>query len=100
MHRLRLGARHDAQGDIRVTWLLRDGDRLALWDEGEAEALVLPAGAVGAVLARYGRPLEEGAVGAAGGSEEPLELPPPEEGALRAFLFTPWGYLQPLDYLA
>jgi hypothetical protein len=94
---LLLHADYDDAGAVRRTWLVRDAARVGLWDEGAPEARPLPAGAVRAVLERYGRPLE-GEVPPP--EEAALDLEPPDgPAALRRLRFVPFGYLQPLDYL-
>lgn len=85
----------DGAGALRRTYLVRDDERLGLWDEGDGEARPLPEGALDAVLRRYGRPLEEGVAAPTG----PALVLGGDGGTLRLWPFQPFGYLQPLDYL-
>ena len=106
--RLRLYAGRDPDGEIRATFLISDGRRLALWDEsadGEAPALALPAAALPAVFERYAKPLEEGLVldellVSDDADDEPLPIPLASGSAiLRRFRFKPYGWVHPADYL-
>ncbi len=106
--RLRLYARLDASGEARGTYLIRDGNTVALWEEsglGEEVALPLPAAALPAVFRRYGRPLEEGVqpapVAAADEADAPLWVPLAGGGQARLwrFQFLPYGWVHSADYL-
>jgi hypothetical protein len=105
--RLRLYARRDASGEIRGTFLVRDAEVLALWEEsgvGEEVALPLPDGALEAVLRRYGKPLEPGtnpALATADDDDQPLIVPLAGGGQARLsrFQFMPYGWVYPADYL-
>lgn len=106
--RLRLYAGRDPDGEIRATFLISDGEKLALWDEsadGEAPALALPAAALPAVFQRYAKPLEESLVldellVSEDADDEPLHVPLSVGVArLRRFRFKPYGWVHPADYL-
>lgn len=106
--RLRLYARRDESGEVRGTFLIRDGALLALWEEsglGEEVALPLPEGALPAVFRRYGRPLEAAVTPAlvepADDDDQPLAVPLRGGGRARLwrFRFMPFGWVHPADYL-
>lgn len=106
--RLRLNSGRDPDGEVRATFLIRDGETLALWDEtadGEAPALALPAAALLAVFQRYAKPLDENLVledrlVRDDEDDEPLAIPLPAGSAsLRRFRFKPYGWVHPADYL-
>lgn len=109
--RLRLYARRDDSGEVRGTFLIRDDDILALWEEsglGQEVALPLPDGALAGVFRRYGRPLEDGVTPLPVASPEcleeddrPLFVPLADGGMARLwrFRFLPYGWVHPADYL-
>lgn len=108
---LRLYARRDDRGEVRGTFLIRDDDILALWEEsglGQEVALPLPDGALAGVFRRYGRPLEEGVTPTPVApperleeEDQPLLVPLAGGGAARLwrFRFLPYGWVEPADYL-
>lgn len=106
--RLRLYAHRDASGEVRGTFLLREGELIALWEEsglGEEVALPLPPAALPSVFRRYGKPLEEGVrptpLAMPDEADAPLLVPLPGGGQARLwrFQFLPYGWVHPADYL-
>ncbi len=139
--RLRIHGERGTDGEVRSTFLvlLSGGGEAAVLLSGGGEAdelLPLPAGALSAVFARYGRPLDEELCGDARNGagmevwlgrrradEKPGRDPGDEgqgrgqakeeqgegqanpeqgrgQGVLRAFVFKPFGWVVPADYLA
>jgi len=100
---LELWAEREPDGRLRSTWL-RLGDDGATWsieerhaDEGPRGApLSLPAGALAAVFARYGKPL------AAPAPPADASAPPLRDAAgalVRTFSFMRWGDVLPQTYV-
>lgn len=109
MQRLKLYAQRSPDGEVRATWLLHDGETLAVWEESGLEeevALPLPASALERVFARYGKPLDAASLPAAFGEPPDDDARPLVCGAgtrvtevIRRFRFMPYGWVHPADYL-
>lgn len=104
--RLRLYARRETDEQVRDIFLIQQGTTLALWPIADTDdALPLPANALPAIFARYGKPLEPGLDLApllvSGPDEGPLVLPLDDTrtATLQRFRFMPYGWVYAADYL-
>jgi hypothetical protein len=101
MQRLELRRWRRADGSVAATWLVAEGETLAVADDGEAPR-PLPAQALTAVFRHYARPLDEGvaASGASVTEHAPLTVQLSSGRArLRPLRIVGFGDVLPNDWL-